>query len=122
MKRQPNVSQNVSHETFVQQEIQLSADMTDMADMADIKKQQILAILTKKSREIFTQSNGKAIACVIVTPLIVGGVRGASPRGNRMIIEVKAGVRASNKAPRAIVLDKIIKVSSTSSTHDDREP
>jgi hypothetical protein len=39
-----------------------------------------------------------------------------------MIIEVKAGVRASNKEPRAIVLDKMIKVSSTSSTHDDREP
>jgi Domain of unknown function (DUF3854) len=30
---QPNVSQNVSHETFIQQEIQLSADMTDMADI-----------------------------------------------------------------------------------------
>jgi hypothetical protein len=34
-------------------------------------------------------------------------------------IEVKEGVRASNKEPRSIVLEKIIKVSST---NDDREP
>lgn len=39
-----------------------------------------------------------------------------------MIIEVREGVRSRNKAPRAIVLDKTIKVSSTSSTHDEREP
>jgi hypothetical protein len=39
-----------------------------------------------------------------------------------MIIEVKAGVRASNKNPRGIVLYKMIQVSSTSSTNDDREP
>ena len=30
---QPHVSPNVSHETLMQQEIQLSADMTDMADI-----------------------------------------------------------------------------------------
>jgi hypothetical protein len=30
---QPHVSPNVSHETLIQQEIQLSADMTDMADI-----------------------------------------------------------------------------------------
>jgi hypothetical protein len=38
-----------------------------------------------------------------------------------MIIEVNERVRASNKEPRSIVLDKMIKVSSTSSTNEDRE-
>ncbi len=37
MKRQPNVSQNVSRETFTKQEIQLLADMTDMADIKTAK-------------------------------------------------------------------------------------
>ncbi len=39
-----------------------------------------------------------------------------------MIIEVREGVGDSNKEPRAIVLDKMIKVSSISSTDRDREP
>jgi len=39
-----------------------------------------------------------------------------------MIVEVKAGVRTSNKNPRAIVLDKMIKVSSTSSTNENEQP
>jgi hypothetical protein len=49
MKRQPNVSPNVSHETFIQQEIQLSADITDMAD---IKKATNSRNISNKANEI----------------------------------------------------------------------
>jgi hypothetical protein len=68
-----------------------------MTDMADIKK----------------TTNSSNTSNKYVNRFNVGG--------NRMTIEVKAGVRSSNKAPRAIGLDKMIKVSFTSSTHDDRE-
>jgi hypothetical protein len=94
---QPHVSPNVSHETLMQQEIQLSADMK--VSWLTLKKQQILAIPAnnmsidsmlaiglrlpihtigavaiwerlRRSREIFTRSNGRAIASVIATPLM----------------------------------------------------